>query len=334
MAARDMLPDLARRVRSGDRGAVARALTIVERANLDGELHAPAAAEEAGVQALLAGVIRAHVVGITGAPGSGKSTLIGHLAVHLRRQGRKVGILAVDPSSPFSGGAVLGDRLRMGLPADDPGLFMRSLASRGHQGGLALSVFGMVRVLDAAGMDLILVETVGAGQNDVGVLGVAHTVVLVFNPAAGDEVQALKAGIVEIGDVMVVNKSDLPGADEAYRAIMSVLGLSPQAPGLWRPPVLQVSSVRQSGFAELTDAVEQHRRYLDSGPAGAQRRRTQAEWELRAALLAALERRYLGAARESGLWGQLVEQVAQGRIASYQAALRLVGENRPGDPTP
>ena len=316
--------DLAERVRAGDRVALARALTLAENSPYEGLPDGPSASD-GGLEALLAGVVRAHVVGVTGAPGSGKSTLVGRLALYLRRhRGRRVGVLAVDPSSPFSGGGLLGDRVRMTRPADDPGLFVRSVASRGHQGGLAPAVFRMVRVLDAAGMDVILVETVGAGQNDIGVLGVADTVVLVFNPLAGDEIQALKAGIVEIGDVMVVNKADLPGADEAYRAVMGALELAPQAEHGWKVPVLLVSSVRETGFDHLADALERHRRHLQSGPAGARRRRVQAEWELRAALRAAVERRFIAPLLGSGRWAALVEQVAEGRLAADLAARQIL----------
>lgn len=317
-------PGLAERVRAGDRAALARALTLVENAPYDGQRGGPAASDD-GLAALLAGKVRAHVVGITGAPGAGKSTLVGRLVLHLRRSGRRVGVLAVDPSSPFSGGALLGDRVRMMVPVDDPGLFVRSVASRGQQGGLALAIFRMVRVLDAAGMDVILVETVGAGQNDIGVLGVADTVVLVFNPSAGDEIQALKAGIVEIGDVMVVNKADLPGADEAYRALTSALRLAPEAGRGWEVPVLMVSSVRDTGFEGLVDALDRHRRYLEGGPAGEQRRRLQAEWELRAALLAAVERRFVAPLVASGRWAGLVDQIAAGQLPADIAASQILG---------
>lgn len=316
-------PGLAERVRAGDRVALARALTLVENAPNDGQPHGPArSCDDLG--SLLAGTVRAHVIGVTGAPGSGKSTLIGRLALHLRHQSKRVGILAVDPSSPFSGGALLGDRVRMTLPVDDPGLFVRSVASRGQQGGLALAIFRMVRVLAAAGMDVILVETVGAGQNDIGVLGVADTVVLVLNPSAGDEIQALKAGIVEIGDVMVVNKADLPGADDAYRAVTGALQLVPEADRGWQVPVLLVSSVRDTGFDELLEALQRHRQYLRSGPAGVRRRRVQAEWELRAALLAAVERRVLAPLVASGRWAALVERIVAGEISADLAAHRIL----------
>ncbi|WP_324716022.1 methylmalonyl Co-A mutase-associated GTPase MeaB [Carboxydochorda subterranea] len=313
---------LADRVRAGDRGALARALSLAEASLHDGvagtSREAARACDE--LAPLLTGVVRAHVVGVTGSPGAGKSTLIGQLALELRRRGRKVGILAVDPTSPFTGGAVLGDRLRMSLPVDDPGIFMRSVASRGQQGGLALSVFAMVRVLDTAGMDVVLVETVGAGQNDVGVLGVAHTVVLVFNPGSGDEVQALKAGIVEIGDVMVVNKADLPGAHEAYRAIAGILHLSPPDTGAWQIPVVLVSSTRREGLGQLVEALESHRRYLESAPSAQQRRRLRAEWELRAALAAAVERHVVAPARQRGLWADLARRLADGELSARDAA--------------
>lgn len=310
---------LAERVRSGDRAALARALTLVEGLEAGAEV----------VRPLLAGMVRAHVVGVTGSPGAGKSTLVGRLARRFREHGRRVGILAVDPTSPFSGGALLGDRLRMELPAGDPDVFMRSLASRGHQGGLARAVFGMVRLLDAAGMDVILVETVGAGQNDVGVLGVADTVVLALNPAAGDEIQALKAGIVEIADIAVVHKADLPGAAETYRAVASALdvpdtvGAGRDEDGRWKTRVLLVSSATGQGIGELADTITSHARHLLSTADGERRRRRQAEWELRAALAASMEQRIVGPARASGLWDELARQVATGALSAADAARRL-----------
>ena len=309
--------ELARRVRAGDRRALARALTLAE----DGS--------DGCLGGLLGGRVRAQVVGVTGAPGTGKSTLIGRLALHLRRAGRRVGILAVDPSSPFTGGALLGDRLRMPVPSDDAGLFVRSVASRGQQGGLALGISRMVRVLDAAGMDPILVETVGAGQNDVGVLGVADTVVLVMGPASGDEIQALKAGIAEIGDIMVVSKADLPGADEAYRAVVAALETAPPPEPGWQVPVVRVSSARGSGFDELMEALERHRAHLQTGAHGQRRRLRRAEWELRAAVLAAVERRFVAPLTRSGGWADLVERLAAGELTAEQAAEAVLGAVSP-----
>lgn len=320
-------PGLAERVRAGERAALARALTLVESLPLEGA--SSGARVPPDLAPLLAGRARAHVVGVTGAPGAGKSTLVGRLAVRLRERGRRVGVLAVDPSSPFSGGALLGDRVRMAVPVADPGLFVRSVASRGHQGGLALAVFRMVRVMAAAGMETVLVETVGAGQNDVGVLGVADTVVLVLNPATGDEIQALKAGIVEIGDVMVVNKADLPGADETYRAVTKALDIASSPDPGWRVPVVRVSALQDRGLDLLIEALERHRSHLSSGPAGLHRRRLQAEWELRAALLAAVERRLVAPLTASGRWAQLVERLAAGELSADEAAEAVLGSLNP-----
>lgn len=313
--------DLAGRVRSGDRAALARALTLVENG-------VDESGDEAAMAALLTGTVRAHVVGVTGSPGAGKSTLIGQLARRLRQGGLRVGILAVDPTSPFSGGAVLGDRLRMALSADDPGLFMRSVASRGQQGGVALAVFGMVRVLDAAGMEVIFVETVGAGQNDVAVLGVADTVLLVINPGSGDEIQALKAGVIEIGDVVVVHKADLPSADEAYRALVAILRMGPPTASGWEVPILMASSVRGSGLDDILEALRRHREFLAGGPAGQSRRRLQAEWELRAALEAAVDAHIVRPAKAEGRWEALAGAIAAGQLSSARAAAALLDAGR------
>ncbi|HEY8426038.1 MAG TPA: methylmalonyl Co-A mutase-associated GTPase MeaB [Limnochordales bacterium] len=320
-------PSLAARVQAGDRLALARALTLVESLPFEGDDGDRGVSPD--LAPLLTGRVRAHVVGVTGAPGAGKSTLVGRLAMHLRERGRRVGVLAVDPSSPFSGGALLGDRVRMAVPAADPGLFVRSVASRGHQGGLALAVFRMVRVMAAAGMEMVLVETVGAGQNDVGVLGVADTVVLVLNPATGDEIQALKAGIVEIGDVMVINKADLPGAEETYRAVTSALAITPSLDPGWRVPVVRVSALQDQGLDTLIEALERHRSHLSSSPAGLRRRRLQAEWELRAALLAAVERRLVAPLMASGRWAELVERLAGGELSADAAAEAVLGSLNP-----
>ncbi len=313
--------DLAGRVRSGDRAALARALTLVENGVDDG-------GDEVAMAALLTGRVRAHVVGVTGSPGAGKSTLIGQLARRLRQSGLRVGILAVDPTSPFSGGAVLGDRLRMALSADDPGLFMRSVASRGQQGGVALAVFGMVRVLDAAGMEVIFVETVGAGQNDVAVLGVADTVLLVINPGSGDEIQALKAGVIEIGDVVVVHKADLPAADEAYRALVAILRMGQPSASGWEVPILMASSVRGSGLEDILGALRRHREFLAGGPAGQSRRRLQAEWELKAALEAAVDAHIVRPAKAEGRWEALARAIAAGQLSSARAAAALLDAGR------
>jgi LAO/AO transport system kinase len=211
---------------------------------------------------------RAHIIGVTGAPGAGKSTLVTHLVRELRRRERKVGVVAVDPSSPFSGGAILGDRIRMMELAGDPQIFIRSMASRGSLGGLSSSTRDVVRALDAAGYDPILIETVGTGQAEVEVMRTAQTVLVVCAPGMGDEVQAIKAGILEIADIFVVSKADRPGADQTVAELAMMLSLDParrqhdKTQPYWKIPVLKTSAYKGEGLVALVDAIEQHRVYL------------------------------------------------------------------------
>lgn len=236
---------------AGDRRALARAISRLER----GELQPPELA-----RALAGRLGRAHVVGITGAPGAGKSTLVHALLGALLEVGQRIAVVAVDPSSPLTGGAVLGDRVRMGEHGSHPDVFIRSVASRGHLGGLSAQTRGIVDLLDAAGFDTVIVETVGAGQSEVEILQVADTRVVACPPGLGDHVQSIKAGILEIADVLVVSKSDLPGADATARDLRDMLHLrAPPAPGAWVVPVLGVSAVDGKGVPELLSALGAHR---------------------------------------------------------------------------
>jgi LAO/AO transport system kinase len=265
--------ELVAQVLAGERGAIARLISLMERG---GEQARQALAE------LYPHTGRAHIIGITGAPGTGKSTLVNELAKAYRKQGLTVGIVAVDPTSPFSGGAILGDRIRMRDLAADAGIFIRSMATRGSLGGLARATADAVHVLDAAGYPIILVETVGAGQSEVDIARTAHTTIVVGMPAAGDDIQAIKAGILEIADILVVNKADLPGADHAVAALHAMLDLNAgraewhhgqlqhvegvvvDAAGTavaWRPPVLKTVATRGEGIIELAGAVQNHLQY-------------------------------------------------------------------------
>lgn len=237
----------------GSKRAVARLISIVE----------DNPAEARHLMKLLAPYTgRSHVVGVTGPPGSGKSTLIAAMIKELRRRGKTVGVVAVDPSSPFSGGALLGDRVRMQSLTLDEGVFIRSMATRGERGGVSRAASNAARILDATGRDYVFVETAGAGQSDVDIMRVTHTVVLVLPPSLGDEIQALKAGIMEVADIFVVNKADLGGADKAVHDINEILDLI--APKKWRPPVVKVSALKEEGVAELLEKLEDHRRFLVS----------------------------------------------------------------------
>ena len=242
--------ELSDRVRSGDPRAVARAISLIENG-------APAARQLVGYLHRHGG--QAFVVGITGAPGSGKSTLVDRLVTAIRAANFTVAVVAVDPSSPFTGGAVLGDRVRMGGHFDDPGVFVRSMATRGHLGGLSQATADAVAVLDAAGRDVILVETVGVGQDEVEIMRLASVTILLLVPGTGDDVQALKAGVMEIADVFVINKADRPDADRLVEAVESSLALRPSSAGEWQPPVLKAEAVRGVGVDAVWDAVRRCR---------------------------------------------------------------------------
>ena len=237
-------------------------------------------AEQGGARAealatrLYAQTGRAHVVGLTGAPGGGKSTLARALARVARARGRTVGVIAVDPSSPFSGGAILGDRIRMNDLALDPGVFIRSMATRGALGGLCRAAADAVDLMDAAGYGLVLVETVGVGQDEVDIMRLAHTVVVVSVPGLGDDIQALKAGVLEIADVHVVNKADREGADRTLAELRSMLTLVPAAPDAWMPPVLGASAAREEGIEAVADALDGHLSHLKTSGELERRRRT------------------------------------------------------------
>jgi LAO/AO transport system kinase len=277
-AASPALDGLATAVRSGDTRAVARAITLVE----DGLPEARAL-----LAALFPHAGGSFVVGVTGPPGAGKSTLVDRLTAHLRRQGRTVGIVAVDPTSPFTGGAILGDRIRMQAHATDPGVFIRSMATRGHLGGLAATTDQALLVLSASGKDVILVETVGVGQDEVAIVGAADVSVVVLVPGLGDEVQALKAGIMEIADVFVVNKADRDGVERVVAGIQSVLSLVPAGE---RPAIVKTVATRDEGTGPLVEAVESYRERASETGALERRRRAR----LRRQLEDAVRQRVMG----------------------------------------
>jgi LAO/AO transport system kinase len=278
------------------------------------------------VTAALAGHVgRARVVGITGAPGVGKSTSTSALVSELRKAGRRVGVLAVDPSSPFSGGALLGDRVRMQDHALDPDVFIRSMASRGHLGGLAWSTPQAIRVLDAAGCDDIVIETVGVGQSEVEIAGLADTTLVLLAPGMGDGIQAAKAGILEIGDVYVVNKADRDGADSLRRELRSMLSLAERAEGSWRPPIVKTVASRAEGVDDLAVEIERHHAWLESSGELAARRTRRAREEIEAIALTALRERWGDVHGRSEL-DDLAAQVVAGSTDPYAAAETLLAE--------
>ncbi|MDI3316086.1 MAG: methylmalonyl Co-A mutase-associated GTPase MeaB [Bacillota bacterium] len=301
----------AERLLAGEKRALARLITRIEARD-------PAAGEVLRLLHRRAG--RAHVVGVTGAPGAGKSTLITALARELRRRERSVAVLAVDPSSPLTGGALLGDRIRLGNLSTDPGLFFRSFASRGHLGGLSRAVGDAVRAVDAAGYEVVLVETVGAGQSEVEVAELAHTTLVVLTPNLGDDVQAAKAGLLEVADLFAVNKADLPGASETAGEIRFMLGLGPAR--AWTPPVVECSARTGQGVAELVEALVRHRDFLVGSGRWDEKRRQAAEHQLRDLLGEELLRAALERLEAAG-WGRWVEAVARREQDPYTLSEEL-----------
>jgi len=306
--------------RAGDRRAVARLLTAVENRTADAPAIAAAVARGAD-EAPPAGrpSVSATVVGVTGSPGVGKSTLVSALIGAWREAGLRVAVLAVDPSSPFSGGAILGDRVRMADHALDEGVYIRSVATRGHLGGLTATAGGAVRLLEGLGFDVVLVETVGVGQAEVEIAGLADTTLLLIAPGMGDAIQAVKAGVVEIADVYVVNKADRPGADSAVRDLRAMMSLVKREPGEWRQPICKTVAQDGGGVDELVDAIAKHRDWLSDADRLAAKRRDRAAAEIRATVDAELRRRYAVPAA-------LAAEVAEGRTDVAAAARRVLGD--------
>ncbi|MFJ3215476.1 methylmalonyl Co-A mutase-associated GTPase MeaB [Kitasatospora sp. NPDC086801] len=306
---------LVEQARAGRPRAVARLITLVENA-------APQLREAMAALAPYTG--QAYTVGLTGSPGVGKSTSTSALVSAYRRLGKRVGVLAVDPSSPFSGGALLGDRVRMQDHATDPEVFIRSMATRGHLGGLSWTAPQALRVLDAAGCDVILVETVGVGQSEVEIAAQADTTVVLLAPGMGDGIQAAKAGILEIGDVFVVNKADRDGADATARELNHMLGLGEaRGAGDWRPPIVKTVAARGEGVDEVVEALEKHRAWLEEHGELAARRRRRASDEIEAIALAELRTR-IGDLRGDRHLAGLAERVVAGELDPYGAADELV----------
>ncbi|MGY1617585.1 methylmalonyl Co-A mutase-associated GTPase MeaB [Geodermatophilus sp. SYSU D00691] len=314
------VPDLVSRAREGDARAVARLISLVEDAS-------PALREVAVALAPHAG--GAQVIGLTGSPGVGKSTTTTALVRAFRRAGRRVGVLAVDPSSPFSGGALLGDRVRMQDHAGDSGVYIRSMASRGHLGGLAWATPQALRVLDAAGCDVVLVETVGVGQSELEIASLADTTLVLVAPGMGDGIQAAKAGILEVADVFVVNKADRDGAEQTVRDLRYMLSLGGRhsEAGAWRPPIVKTVAARDkdNGIDDVLAKVDDHRAWLDSSGEGRRRRTERAAAEIEAIALATLRER-LGDVHGSAALGALAGKVVAGETDPYSAADELVAQ--------
>jgi len=328
---------LAERVLKGDVRAASRLMRDID----DGEGDAIAA-----LRTLFPSTGRAYVLGITGSPGSGKSTLVDRLIAALRAQGQTVGVIAVDPTSPFSGGAILGDRIRMQEHATDPGVFIRSLATRGNLGGLSRATGDCIRVMDAMGLDWILVETVGVGQDEIDIAQMAHTTVVVLVPGMGDDVQAIKAGILEVADIFAVNKSDLDGADRVVRELRSMLELrhaihaaprpetGPRGDGAsaagreeWETPIVKVIAAKNQGVEQLLKLVQSHREFLDRSGERKVRERVRAEMQFLTLLRDRLMRSALGRLeRERGRLDQVTSRIAEREADPYELAEELARE--------
>jgi len=304
------------RARSGDPRALARLVSLVE--NRSPELRAV-------MKAIAPYTGQARVIGLTGSPGVGKSTVTAALVAAYRSAGERVGVLAVDPTSPFSGGALLGDRVRMQNHATDDGVFIRSMATRGQLGGLAWATPQALRILDAAGFGLVLIETVGVGQAELEIASLADTTLVIVAPGMGDSIQAAKAGILEIADVFVVNKSDRPGAQEVVRDLRTMLSMGEWPPGRWKPPIVSTAAAAsdRAGLDDLVERIGQHQAWLDSSGELAARRQTRAREEIAAIAVAVLRER-MGALPGDQRMTELAVRVAAGETDPYTAADELV----------
>jgi LAO/AO transport system kinase len=308
-----LIDELVGRARDGDSRTVARLISMVE-------ANDPSLPELAAALAPYTG--NAEVIGLTGAPGVGKSTTTAELVRALRAAGKRVGVLAVDPSSPFTGGAILGDRIRMQDHFTDPGVYIRSMSTRGHLGGLAAATPQAVRVLDGGGCDVILVETVGVGQAEVEIASLADTTIVLLAPGMGDAIQAAKAGILEIADIFVVNKADRDGANATYHDIQGMIGLAERTPGQWRAPVVKAVATRSEGIDEIVAAIAKHRDWLHSHDQLQRRREQRAAAEIEAIVFAALRERVAPAA---------LRRATDGARDPYAAAAAILAElARPG----
>ena len=305
--------ELAKGILSGDRRSIARAITIVEN-------------NTAEAQKLIAAIYphtgKAHIIGLTGPGGAGKSTLIEKIVREYRRRGKTVGVVAVDPTSPFTGGAFLGDRIRMQELSTDEGVFIRSMATRNYPGGIAKATKDAVKILDAAGKDIVLVETVGAGQSEVEIIKVAQTIALIHAPGLGDEIQAIKAGLMEIADVFVVNKADRENADKAVMDIQAILQLNNKEDA-WKPPILKTTALTGEGVPQLIEKLEEHRRFMEKEK---ERRKSllRAEAELLEAIKEKVTSTVIDELKSEEKYEELLQRILDKEIDPASAAEKLL----------
>ena len=301
--------ELTRKILEGDVRAAARLMTMIENG---------ASEARVALKSLYAHTGSGYIIGITGPPGSGKSTLTDQLTEELRKRGKTVGIVAVDPTSPFTGGAILADRIRMQRHSLDADVFIRSMATRGHLGGLARATNDIVDVMDATGKEVILIETVGVGQDEVEVVGTAHTCVVVSVPGLGDEVQVIKAGILEIGDIFVVNKADREGADRTATELEMMLHMAPDTGG-WLPKVYKTVATKGDGIAELVDAIFEHKAFLDERDLRKKKGRERSERAFLTLLQETLTARTIERFKRNGSMKELIERIADRELDPYTA---------------
>jgi LAO/AO transport system kinase len=307
------LPSLSQRVLDGDTRAIARAISLIED-------EAPAATDL--IRQIFPSTGRAYLVGVTGPPGSGKSTLVDRITSALRSAEKTVGVVAVDPTSPYTGGAILGDRVRMQAHAGDTGVFIRSMATRGHLGGLARATSEVALVLDAAGKDVILIETVGVGQDEIDIVRTADVSIVTLVPGSGDEVQALKAGIMEIADIFVVNKADREGADRTVASIEANLSLQTFAPEAWRPPILKTEATTGAGVPELVATIDRFRTHTAASQGS--RRRARAEFRMRELLAQRFVQHVEQRVLVKGEFEGLLDRIAARELDPYTAVDEIV----------
>lgn len=308
------MQDIVERLLSGDRRALARMVTLIENEAPQARRYLAELHQHAG---------RAHIVGVTGAPGAGKSTLVTHVVRELRRRERKVAVVAIDPTSPFTGGAILGDRIRMMELSGDPNVFIRSMANRGSPGGLSASTRDVVRAMDAAGYNPIIIETVGTGQAEVEVMRTAQTVLVVSAPGMGDDIQAIKAGILEIADIFVVSKADKLGADQTVAELAMLLSLDPlRRKSYWHIPVLKTSAIKDQGITPVVDAMAQHYQVLVESGMLAGRAQRQVQSEVQALILHAVVKA-LKAEVPADEWNKLIAEITSRERDPYSVAQEL-----------
>jgi LAO/AO transport system kinase len=306
--------ELLQQILGGDTRALARAITRVEN-------RSPESLEILRHLFPLSG--KSQLIGITGSPGSGKSTLVDRLAAAYRKQGKTLGVVAVDPSSPFTGGAILGDRIRMQSPGIDPGVFIRSMATRGHLGGLAAATADVVTVLDAAQKDPIIVETVGVGQDEIEIVKLTTVSIVILVPGMGDDIQALKAGIMEIGDIFVINKCDRPGVDKMEKAVTAMLSLAHRKDG-WQPPIVKVTATKGHGIGELVETIDRYYKFFHDSPARREKQRDAAKQRL----MTLLQERLLAAAVQAvfpdGELRRVVDEIAERKQDPYSVVEEII----------